>query len=128
MLIIANINRWVRGFSAQTGRGENLEISHLFCADNALIFCEAEPSQMRHLRDILTIYEGISGLHSHNFRINQVGNLQELSAILGCQLDSLPTKYLRLLVGAKNKELEVWNGLLERCEKKIIQVNTSLWG
>lgn len=99
-------------------------MSHLFYADDALIFYDAEISQVRHLRAISTIFEGISGLHvnwekSHIFPINQVGNLQELAGVLGCQLDSLPTKYLGLPLGAKNKELEVWNGVLERCEKKL---------
>lgn len=50
----ANAKRWVKGFSAQTGRGE--EVPHLFYVDDALIFCEAESSQMRHLRAILTIF------------------------------------------------------------------------
>ncbi|WMV26757.1 hypothetical protein MTR67_020142 [Solanum verrucosum] len=118
-----NANRWVKGFSAQTGRGEDLEVSHLFYADDALIFCEAETSQIKHLRAILTIFEGISGLHvnwlkSHISPINQVGNLQDLAVILGCQVDSLPTKYFGLPLGAKNKELEVWSGVLERCENK----------
>lgn len=75
MLRIANANRWVRGISDQTGRGEDLEVSHLFYADDAFIFCEAEPSQIRDLRDILTIFKGIPGLHvnwlkSHIFPIN----------------------------------------------------------
>jgi len=99
-------------------------VSHLFYADDALIFCEAETSQIRHLRAILTIFEGISGLHvnwlkSHISPINQVWNLQDLAVILGCQVESLPTKYLGLPLGAKNKELEVWSGVLERCENKL---------
>lgn len=44
---IANANRWVKGLSAQSGRGEDLEVSHLLYADDALIFCEAESSQIR---------------------------------------------------------------------------------
>ena len=38
----AKTNEWVRGFSALAGRGEELEITHLFYANDALIFCEAE--------------------------------------------------------------------------------------
>lgn len=91
---------------------------------DALIFCDAEPDQVKHLRDILVIFEGVSRLHvnwdkSFIFPVNQVGNLQELTEVLGCQMDSLPTKYLGLLLEAKNKELELWNGVLERCEKKL---------
>uniref|UniRef100_M1CP87 Reverse transcriptase domain-containing protein n=1 Tax=Solanum tuberosum TaxID=4113 RepID=M1CP87_SOLTU len=119
----AKTNGWVRGFSAQPG----MEITHLFYADDALIFCEAEETQIRHLRAILTIFEGISGLHvnwlkSHLFPINNVDNMSRLRHLfpnnnvdnmsrlaetLGCQVDALPTKYLGLPLGAKNKELEV---------------------
>lgn len=42
--------------------------------------------------------------------------MEELAAILA---DGFTTKYLGLPLGAKNKELEVWNGMLERCEKKL---------
>ncbi|XP_049367921.1 uncharacterized protein LOC125832768 [Solanum verrucosum] len=107
MFRIANANRWVKGFSAQSGRGEDLEVSHLLYVDDALIFCEAESSLH------------VNGLKSHILPINQVGNLQELAAILGCQVDPLPTKYLGLPLSAKNKELEVWSGVMERCEKKL---------
>ncbi|KAG5569955.1 hypothetical protein H5410_059721 [Solanum commersonii] len=57
--------------------------------------------------------------HGHLFPINQVDNLLELAKLLGCQVDALPTKYLGLPLGGKNKELEVWNVVLERCEKKL---------
>ena len=105
MLRKANANRWVKGFSSQTGRGEDLEVSHLLYADDALIVCEVETCQIRHLRFILTIFEGISGLHvnwlkSHISPMNHVGNLQDLADILGYQVDSLPTKYLGLPLGA----------------------------
>lgn len=97
------------GFSTQIGKGEDLEVSHLFYAYDALIFCDAETNWVRHLKAILTIFKGISGLYmkwekSHIFSINQVRNIQELAEVLGCQLDSLPTKYLGLPLGAKNKE------------------------
>lgn len=35
---VANANRWVKGFSVLTGRGDDFEISHLFYGDDALIF------------------------------------------------------------------------------------------
>lgn len=112
MFRTAKVKGWVKGFSAQIGRGDDLEITHLFYADDALVFCEAEVAQIRHLRAILTIFEGISGLHvnwskSFLFPTNQVDNLQSLAQNLGCQIASLPTKYLGLPLGAKNKELEV---------------------
>lgn len=45
--------------------------------------------------------------------------MQILAENLGCQMDSLPTKYLGMTLGAKNKEVEVWSEVLERSERKL---------
>ncbi|XP_049391429.1 uncharacterized protein LOC125855766 [Solanum stenotomum] len=87
-------------------------------------FCEAEVTQIRHLRSILTIFEGVSRLHvnwqkSCLYPVNQVPNMQILTENLGCQVVSLPTKYLGMPLGAKNKKLEVWNEILQRSEMKL---------
>ncbi|KAF3652458.1 putative midasin-like isoform X7 [Capsicum annuum] len=92
--------------------------------DDSLIFCEAEVSQMRHIRDILTIFEGISGLHvnwqkSTLYPVNKVDTMEILANNLGCQVAPLPTKYLGMPPGAKNKELEVWGEVLERCDRRL---------
>ncbi|KAH0709195.1 hypothetical protein KY284_010622 [Solanum tuberosum] len=124
MIRKASENGWLQGFSANANRGDAMEISHLLYADDSLVFCGAEVNHIRHLRAILTIFEGISGLHvnwhkSCLYPVNQVANMQVLAENLGCQVASLPTKYLGMPLGAKNKEVEVWNEVLERCEKKL---------
>ncbi|WMV59774.1 hypothetical protein MTR67_053159 [Solanum verrucosum] len=120
----ANEMGWIRGFGAHTNRANNMEVTHLLYADDSLVFCGAEVSQIRHLRAILTIFEGISGLHvnwqkSCLFPVNQVNDMQGLADNLGCQVASLPTKYLGMPLGAKNKKLEVWSEVLERSERKL---------
>ncbi|WMV55675.1 hypothetical protein MTR67_049060 [Solanum verrucosum] len=117
MIRRARENGWIRGFCANRTMGNAMEISHLLYADDSLVFCEAEVTQIRHLRAILTIFEGVSGLHinwqkSCLYPVNQVPNMQILAENLGCQVASLPTKYLGMPLGAKNKELEVWNEIL----------------
>ena len=89
MLRKTNATIWVKAFSAQTGKGENLEVSYLFYTEDALIFCELETSQIRHLRAFITIFQVISCLRvnwlkSHISPINYVGNLKDLPDILGC--------------------------------------------
>uniref|UniRef100_A0A0V0GN90 Putative ovule protein n=1 Tax=Solanum chacoense TaxID=4108 RepID=A0A0V0GN90_SOLCH len=63
MIRNATENGWIRGFCANRNMGNALEISHLLYADDSLVFFEAEVPQIRHLRAILTIFEGISRLH-----------------------------------------------------------------
>ena len=55
----ANELGWIKGFGAYANRAINMEITHLLYADDSLVFCGAEVSQIRHL----TIFEAISGLH-----------------------------------------------------------------
>ena len=38
-------------------------VSHLLFADDTLIFCDVEPSQIANLRAILARFEEVSGLH-----------------------------------------------------------------
>ncbi|WMV45909.1 hypothetical protein MTR67_039294, partial [Solanum verrucosum] len=124
MIRRARENGWIRGFCANRNMGNAMEISDLLYADDSLVFCEAEVTQIRHLRAILTIFECVSGLHvnwqkSCLYLVNQVPNMQILAENLGCQVASLPTKYLGMPLGAKNKELEVWNEILQRSERKL---------
>ncbi|KAK6780580.1 hypothetical protein RDI58_022764 [Solanum bulbocastanum] len=64
MIRRARANGWLKGFQAQVqGRREDERgVTYLLYADDSLIFCEAEVSQIRHIMAILTIFEGISGL------------------------------------------------------------------
>ncbi|KAF3678189.1 hypothetical protein FXO37_04501 [Capsicum annuum] len=124
MIKIANREGWLRGFEvARTGRG-TLEITHLQYADDTLIFCDAEEEQLRILRLILVIFERMSGLHvnwskSFLYPVNVVPNIEMLKAVLGGEVGNLPTIYLGLPLGAKSKSMEIWNGVIEKCDKKL---------
>jgi len=126
MIRKANVNGWIKGFKAQTqgNRDNEVGITHLLYADDTLVFCEAEVIQIRHIRAILTIFEGIFGLHvnwqkSFLYPVNQVDNMELLARNLGCQIATLPTRYLGMPLGAQNKETVVWSEVLERCNKKL---------
>uniref|UniRef100_A0A0V0HH42 Putative ovule protein n=1 Tax=Solanum chacoense TaxID=4108 RepID=A0A0V0HH42_SOLCH len=45
--------------------------------------------------------------------------MQVFAENLGCQVASFPTKYFGMPLGAKNKEVEVWNEVQERYERKL---------
>ncbi|XP_065618459.1 uncharacterized protein LOC136062819 [Quercus suber] len=76
------------------------------------------------LRAILARFEEVSGLRinlgkSELVPIGGVPNLEALVGLLGCGQSSLPLKYLGLPLGAKFKDLSVWNPILERMERRL---------
>ncbi|WMV39938.1 hypothetical protein MTR67_033323 [Solanum verrucosum] len=112
------------GFDVAREGTERLEVTHLQYADDTLIFCDAEEEQLKYLRVILVLFEGISGLHinwrkSMMYPINQVNNMSCLASILGREIGVLPTIYLGMPLGAKSKSIDIWNSVIEKCEKKL---------
>ena len=45
--------------------------------------------------------------------------MQHLTEILGGEIGKLPTVYLGMPLGAKSKSNEIWNGVLQRCERRL---------
>ncbi|WMV24735.1 hypothetical protein MTR67_018120 [Solanum verrucosum] len=124
MLKTAHTKGWIRGFNVANEGNLRLEVTHLQYADDTLIFCDAEESQLKILRVILILFEATSGLHinwrkSLIFPINEVNRMQHLTEILGGEIGKLPTVYLGMPLGDKSKSNEIWNGVLERCERRL---------
>ncbi|KAG5584744.1 hypothetical protein H5410_045178 [Solanum commersonii] len=83
-------------------------------AYDTLIFGDADDEQIKILRVILVLFEGMSGLHinrrkSFLYPINEVITMKSLNAIRGREIGSLPTVYLGMPLGAKSKSKENWN-------------------
>ena len=51
--------------------------------------------------------------------IGEVRNIQFLTNILQCRVDSLPMIYLGMSLGTLYKIASIWNPILERIEKKL---------
>ena len=67
------------------GRGENLSISHLFYADDTILFCKVDSDQLKFMSWILMWFEGMSGLKinlnkSEIIPIGTVTNTVELAS------------------------------------------------
>ena len=76
------------------------------------------------MRAILARFEEVSGLRinlgkSKLVHVGEVHNLEALVGLLGCGQSSLPLKYLDLSLGAKFKDLSVWNPILKRMERRL---------
>ena len=85
-------------------------VSHLLFANDTLIFCDVEPTQIANLRAILARFGEASGLSINLGKfelvlLGVVNNLEALVGLLGCGQSSLPLKYLGLPLGAKFKDL-----------------------
>jgi len=124
MLRTAQTNSWIRGFNANMEDRQSLAISHLHYADDTLIFCDADNSQLKFLRIILILFEATSGLHinwgkSYIYPVNEVPRIDSLANILGGKIGELPTIYLGMPLGDKSKSKGIWNNVLEKCEKKL---------
>ncbi|XP_047267599.1 uncharacterized protein LOC124898027 [Capsicum annuum] len=128
MIKMGRENECLRGFEVATSPTSNstgnMEVTHLQYADNMLIFCDADERQLLILRLALVLFEGVSRLHinwrkSQLYPINEVSNMVDLSGILGGEIGSLPTMYLGMRLGAKSKTLNIWNPVIEKCDKKL---------
>ncbi|XP_028084329.1 uncharacterized protein LOC114285481 [Camellia sinensis] len=101
-----------------------LTVSYLFYADDALIFCDADITQIGHLRCVLLCFEAVSGLQvnlakSELIPVGEVARISILTAILGCRVASFPVSYLGLPLGASFKATRVWDGVVARVQQRL---------
>jgi hypothetical protein len=118
----ATNSRMLSGFSVGSLDRAPMKVSHLLFADDTLIFCEADPAHLFHLRSILIWFEATSGLRinldkSELVQVGEVPCLEALADILGCKTSKLPMKYLGLPLGAKFKSKAIWNPIIEKMER-----------
>jgi hypothetical protein len=104
MMNVAMERELLTSFSMGLRPSKVMDVSHLLFADDALIFCEPEVEQIQNLRCLLLCFEAASSLKINMSKskivpIGAVGNLEVLSSILGCGVDSLPLTYLGLPLG-----------------------------
>lgn len=53
------------------------------------------------------------------YPVNNVPNIEELASVMGCSIGTFPTTYLGLPLGSKFKNVEIWNGIIEKFEKRL---------
>lgn len=100
-------------------------MSHFLFADDTLIFCDANPDHLLHLRYVLTWFEVITGLcvNLRKFDLVPVGfvnDIESLANILGCKTTNLLMQYLGLPLGAKFKSKDIWIPVLEKVERRLV--------
>ena len=114
----------IKGFKAGSSAGEGISVSHLLFAYDTIVFCDADPEQLLHLRMVLTCFEAATGLgvnmgKSELVPVGTVVHLQHLADILCCRTGTLPLLYLSLPLGASFKASSIWNPILEKIERRL---------
>ncbi|XP_040998879.1 uncharacterized protein LOC121244742 [Juglans microcarpa x Juglans regia] len=114
---------FISGFSVGDS-SRSISVTHLLFADDTLIFCDPDPDQICSMRALLLCFEAVSSLKVNLTRseivpVGLVNNLNKVAAILGCKVSSLPVKYLGLLLGASHKSKAMWDGIVEKIERKL---------
>ena len=99
---------FLSGCNIREGGRTTLNISHLFFADDTIVFCEAKKDHLSHLSWVLFWFEAASGLKinlgkSEIIPVGEVKDIEELEAEIGCRMGSLPSQYLGLPLGAPNR-------------------------
>ncbi|RVX02717.1 LINE-1 reverse transcriptase-like [Vitis vinifera] len=115
---------FLSGCSIREGGRTALNISHLFFADDTIIFCEANKEHLSHLSWVLFWFEAASGLKinlskSEIIPVGEVDDIEELAVELGCRVGSLPSQYLGLPLGVPNKASLMWDGVKERVRRRL---------
>ena len=119
-----NSKRVFSGFLVGSDERIPIMVSHLLFADDTLIFCNADLSQIESLRNVFTWFETVFGLwvnlhKSEIVPVGEVSNLEEIVAVMGCQLSALPMTYLGLPLGAKLNFTIIWNPVIEKMERRL---------
>ncbi|CAN1280709.1 Putative ribonuclease H protein At1g65750 [Linum perenne] len=100
------------------------QINHILFADDTLIFCDVEISQVRYLLAALICFESVTGLKtnihkSSMFAVGEVSNAALLADVFRCELAHLPTCYLGLPLGDKVSFEIPWAPVIEKVEKRL---------
>ncbi|PHU07254.1 hypothetical protein BC332_23743, partial [Capsicum chinense] len=124
MMRTAIQKRWIKGFQIRNMMGAELEIYHLLYTDDTIIFCGPAIDQIRYIRLILLLLKlprvvRVNWGKSSLFQVKEVPQIQELSNILGCRIEHLPTTYLGMSLGYQYKTLEIWGGIIKKTKEKL---------
>ena len=123
-LVIKAGEDFLNGFHISNPHSEGLLIFHLLFANDTLVFCKSDESNLGYLRCILLLFEAMSGLRvnlskSALIPVGEVPNVHALAHFFGCGVDYLPSSYLGLPLSAPYNSIAIWDPIVEMFHKKL---------
>lgn len=101
-------------------------ISHLFFADDSMVFCRANRTEAKHLMDIFAEYQRISGQKINLSKSEMVFSptimqnvKDEFQSFMPIQITDKISKYLGLLTQIGRSKNQVFNFIMERFRSKL---------
>ena len=92
-------------------------VLHLLFADDNILFCDADMTQIVYIQLLLTCFEAVTGLRvnlgkSEIVLVGEVENVSEQADLLYSKVRSLPMTYLGMPLWVSFKSMGIWNGIL----------------
>ncbi|MCI19924.1 RNA-directed DNA polymerase (Reverse transcriptase), partial [Trifolium medium] len=101
------------------------DVSHLQFADDTLLLGVKSWANIRTLRDVLVLFEAVSGLKVNFHKSMLVGVnvveswLLEAAAVVGCSVERVPFMYLSLPIGGDPRRLSLWELVVNRIRTRL---------
>jgi len=109
----------------RVGNSGTTFVSHLQFADDTLILGEKSWANIRAMRDVLLLFQVLSGLKVSFAKSLLVGAnvatswLNEAVMALNCKVGSIPFMYLGLPIGGNARRLSFWEQLINRFKSRL---------
>lgn len=107
---------------------ESENITHLQFADDTLLMVDAKIEEVENLKVILMCFEAVTGLKVNLAKSSLMVISKEAvdmdlgsqaASVLGCSIGTLPFSYLGLPLGAKARQQQIWDPVLEKIQKRL---------
>ncbi|MFS7889004.1 putative RNA-directed DNA polymerase [Helianthus anomalus] len=104
---------------------DDMDINHLFFADDALIMGEWSRDNLQSTARILRVFYLCSGLRINLHKSNLFGvgtedmEVDSMMEVLGCKRGAFPFVYLGIKVGAKMSRIANWNEVVEVIKNRL---------
>ncbi|XP_057758941.1 uncharacterized protein LOC130979502 [Arachis stenosperma] len=104
---------------------DSVELSYLQFADDAILFCPPEEETIKNYKRLLHWFELISELGINFDKSNLIlinceeQWAQRMCSLWGCKEDTLPIKYIGILLEANSRLANTWKPIIDKEEEKL---------